>query len=121
MPTINMPSWHSLNRIPEICNLSDAKYYVFIVLLSEMKDDEKCRSNHLDIVKHDNEYIEEAQRITINMYRRGEDFNYFKDHTPYQFSYLARNVDMYLVQTGEDEYELKIPNNITLNIRTEND
>ena len=32
MPTINMPEYHSLNRIPKIRNLSDAKYYVFILL-----------------------------------------------------------------------------------------
>ena len=48
MPTINIPEYHSLNRIPEIRNLSDAKYYVFILLLSEMKDDAALRSNHLD-------------------------------------------------------------------------
>lgn len=46
-----MPEYYSLNRIPEIRNLSDAKYYVFILLLSEMKDDAALKSNHLDIVQ----------------------------------------------------------------------
>lgn len=120
MPTINMPSWHSLNRIPEIRNLSDAKYYVFILLLSEMEDDKKFRPNHLDLVQHDIDSIKAAKYNAVNTFRNYEDFNYFKDRAPYPFRYIARNVDMYLVQTGEDEYELKIPNHITINVKNDN-
>lgn len=119
MPTINVSEYHSLNRILEIRNLSDAKYYVFILLLSEMKDDAALRSNHLDIVQHAPNIIDSAKRITMDIYGLGKDFEYLKNNGPHSFRYLAKNVDTYLVQVSDDEYELRIPHNITILINKE--
>lgn len=114
-----MPEYHSLNRIPEIRNLSDAKYYVFILLLSEMEKDAVLKSNHLDIVQHAPDIIQSAKRITMDIYGLDKDFEYLKNNGPRSFRYLAKNIDTYLIQVGDDKYELKIPHNITVLIRKE--
>ena len=119
MPTINVSEYHSLNRILEIRNLSDAKYYVFILLLYEKKVVAALSANNLDIVQLAPNIIDSAKRITMDIYGLGKDFEYLKNNGPHSFRYLAKNVDTYLVQVSDDEYELRIPHNITILINKE--
>ena len=74
---------------------------------------------HLDIVQHNPDIIDSAKRITMDIYGLGKDFEYLKNNGPHSFRYLAKNVDTYLVQVSDDEYELRIPRSITVIIRKE--
>lgn len=111
MPTINIPEYYSLNRIPEIRNLSDAKYYVFILLLSEMKQDKTYRPNYLDLVQYDSFDIEEIQKTAICNYSKEKDFQCFVEYyCPCDFYHIANCIDKYVIEVEKDHYKLEIPN-----------
>lgn len=110
MATIIIPEKHTLNRITEIKNLSDAKYYVFILLLSEMKQDRDLRSDYLNLVIHDVDEIEECQKSLINVYSSGVVFNDIERGViPYRFLYLAEYINKYVVEVEQDCYKLVLP------------
>ena len=68
MAIVTIPEKHVLNRIVEVNSLSDAKYYTFILILSDMKQDREYRRNHLDLVLYDGYDIEEVQHRTMNLF-----------------------------------------------------
>lgn len=110
MATIVIPEKHTLNRITEIKNLSDAKYYVFILLLSEMKCDRDLRSDYLNLVIHDVDEIEECQKSIINVYSSGVIFeNIERGVIPYRFLYMAEYINKYVVEVEQDCYKLELP------------
>lgn len=110
MATIIIPEKHTLNRITEIKNLSDAKYYVFILLLSEMKRDRDLRSDYLNLVIHDVDEIEECQKSIINVYSSGIAFdNIERGVIPYRFLYLVEYINKYVVEVEQDYYKLVLP------------
>lgn len=120
MATIVIPEKHTLNRITEIKNLSDAKYYVFILLLSEMKRDRDLRSNYLNLVIHDVDEIEECQKSLINVYSSGVAFdNIERGVIPYRFLYMAEYVNKYVVEVEQDCYKLELPkDSITIKVES---
>ena len=120
MATIIIPEKHTLNRITEIKNLSDAKYYVFILLLSEMKCDRDLRSDYLNLVIHDVDEIEECQKSIINVYSSGVVFdNIERGVIPYRFLYMAEYVNKYVVEVEKDSYKLELPkDSITVKVES---
>lgn len=122
MATIIIPEKHTLNRITEIKNLSDAKYYVFILLLSEMKCDRVLRSDYLNIVIHDADEIEECQKSLINIYSSGVAFdNIERGVIPYRFLYMAEYINKYVVEVEQDCYKLELPKDgITVKVERRN-
>lgn len=112
MSIIIIPEKHALNRIVEVNNLSDAKYYTFILLLGDMKHDKEYRRMHLDLVQYDSYDIEEAQHDTMKLYARDNDFKYFVEHCPRDFAYIAKYIDKYMIEVEEGQYKLDIPYNI---------
>ncbi len=120
MATIIIPEKHTLNRITEIKNLSDAKYYVFILLLSEMKRDRDLRSDYLNLVIHDVDETEECQKSLINVYSSGVAFdNIERGVIPYRFLYMAEYINKYVVEVEKDCYKLELPkDSITVKVES---
>jgi len=110
MPIINIPEKHAINKITEIRNLSDAKYYIFILLLSDMKQDKTYRPNYLDLVQYDSFDIEEIQKKAMYNYSREKDFQCFVEYyCPYDFYHIANYIDKYVIEVEKDHYKLEIP------------
>lgn len=113
MAIVTIPEKHVLNRIVEVNSLSDAKYYAFILILSDMKQDREYRRNHLDLVLYDGYDIEEVQHTTMNLFSRGNPFkNFIEYYCPCDFVYIAKYIDKYMIKAEEGQYKLEIPYNI---------
>lgn len=122
MPIISIPEKHVINKITEIRNLSDAKYYIFILLLSDMKQDKTYRPNHLDLVQYDSFDIEEIQKTAMYNYSREKDFQCFVEYyCPCDFYHIANYIDKHTIEVEKDHYKLEIPNgNINVIFETNN-
>ena len=120
MAVVTIPEKHVLNRIVEVNNLSDAKYYAFILILSDMKQDREYRRNHLDLVLYDGYDIEEVQHTTMNLFSRGNPFKNFIEYCPCDFVYIAKYIDKYMIEVEKGQYKLEIPYNIDVNFEANN-
>lgn len=111
MTTIIIPEKHAINKIIEIYNLSDAKYYIFILLLSDMKQDKIYRPNHLDLVQYDSFDIEEVQKTAIRNYSKEKDFQCFVEYyCQCDFYHIANYIDKHVIEVEKDHYKLEMPN-----------
>lgn len=107
--------YNHINKILEINNLSDAKYYIFIVVTSDMCKCDCSRGDLINVV-HSYTALIDIQIKAINAYAKGYEFAEFMDDASGEFYYLANNIDKNTSKLYTGKYVFHIQDDIDITI-----
>lgn len=110
--------YNYVNRILEINSLNDAKYYIFVITISNMLRND-CANNDLVSIVHSDENAQEIRIKAANACIKGVDFEKFMIHSSGEFYYLADNINKNTNKLYEGKYIFHIKDNINVTIINE--
>lgn len=107
--------YNYINQILEINSLSDAEYYIFIIVTSGMLRGD-WKKNDLVSIIHTHEKTQEVRLRAINAYSKDYDFEKFMSAFAGEFYYLANNIHKNISKLYEGKYVFHVKDNVNVTV-----